>query len=103
MSKPEADSRSTLDRFFCGLSEFVFHGKLGVTDVQVVDYVSDLLTRFVRVDAAARVRNSRGRPVTELFGLLVESERRVGLAKREVNRHIGDFTLFWSGMYPEAL
>jgi hypothetical protein len=27
----------------------------------------------------------------------------MGLARREVHRHIGDFTLFWSGMYPESL
>ncbi len=27
----------------------------------------------------------------------------MGLAKREVYRHVGDFTLFWSGMYPESL
>jgi hypothetical protein len=25
------------------------------------------------------------------------------MAKREVHRHIGDFTLFWTGLYPEAL
>ena len=35
--------------------------------------------------------------------MLVEAERRVGLARREVHRHIGDFTLFWTGVYPESL
>ena len=25
------------------------------------------------------------------------------MARREVHRHIGDFTLFWTGVYPEAL
>ena len=23
--------------------------------------------------------------------------------RREVHRHVGDFTLFWAGLYPEAL
>jgi hypothetical protein len=35
--------------------------------------------------------------------MLCEAEKRIGLARREVHRHIGDFTLFWSGMYPESL
>ncbi len=36
----------TLERFFSGLSEYVFHSQLGVVDTQLVDYVSDLLVRF---------------------------------------------------------
>ena len=35
--------------------------------------------------------------------MLAEAEARVGEARREVHRHIGDFTLFWTGVYPEAL
>lgn len=100
-SNPE--ERSTLDRFFRGLSECIFHSKLGVVDVQMVDYVSDLLLRFVRLDETQRVRGPSGQPVTEVFQMLCEAERRIGLARRGVHRHIGDFTLFWSGMYPESL
>ena len=32
-----------------------------------------------------------------------QSEARVGDARREIHRHIGDFALFWAGLYPEAL
>jgi hypothetical protein len=39
----------------------------------------------------------------EVAAMVVEGEQRVGQARREVHRHIGDFTLFWSGMYPESL
>ena len=35
--------------------------------------------------------------------MLAEAEARVGDPRREVHRHIGDFTLFWTGLYPEAL
>jgi hypothetical protein len=35
--------------------------------------------------------------------MVVEGEHRIGQARREVHRHIGDFTLFWTGVYPEAL
>lgn len=94
---------TVLDRFFTGLSEHIFQTRLGVTDVQLVDYLSGLLTRFVRTDAVHQVRQGSGRPATEVVQLLSEADRRIGVAKRDVHRHIGDFTLFWSGMYPESL
>lgn len=100
---PEKSGRSAIDRFFCGLSEYIFESKLGVADVQLVDYVSDMLLRFVRVDSLHKVRRVNGRPATEVFQMLCEAEQRIGLARREIHRHIGDFTLFWSGMYPEAI
>ncbi len=97
------EAGSTLDRFFVGITEFVFHSQLGVVDTQVVDYVSHLLVRFTRLDGLQKVRRIDGRPVTEVVALVSEAEQRVGTARREVHRHIGDFTLFWSGVYPEAL
>lgn len=97
------EAGSTLDRFFVGLTEFVFHSQLGVVDTQIVDYVSQLLVRFTRLDGLQKVRRIDGRPVTEVVALVSEAENRIGVARREVHRHIGDFTLFWSGVYPEAL
>lgn len=97
------ESGSALSRFFVGLSEYVFHTQLGVVDTQLVDYVSGLLVRFTRVDVLQRVRQLDGRPATEVVTMVVEAEKRVGEARREVHRHIGDYTLFWSGVYPEAL
>ena len=103
MREDETTNRSPIERFFGGLSEYIFEAKLGVADVQLVDYVSDMLLRFVRVESLHRVRRDNGRPATEVFQMLSEAEQRIGLARREVHRHIGDFTLFWSGMYPESL
>ncbi|MDG2220669.1 MAG: hypothetical protein P8L85_04775 [Rubripirellula sp.] len=99
----EVAKRSTIERFFSGLNECIFQSKLGVVDVQLVDYLSDMMLRFVRFDSLHKVRHSDGRPATEIFQMLCEAENRIGLARREVHRHIGDFTLFWSGMYPESL
>ncbi|OYP35253.1 hypothetical protein CGZ80_12505 [Rhodopirellula sp. MGV] len=92
-----------MERFFRGVSEFIFHTKLGVVDVQLVDYVSDLLLRFVRTDTMYSLRQVDGMRTKHLLQMITEAERRIGLAKREVYRHVGDFTLFWSGMYPESL
>lgn len=94
---------STIERFFRGISEFIFHTKLGVVDVQLVDYVSDLMLRFVRVDSLYSLRQSDGMRTKHVVQMISEADRRIGIAKREVYRQVGDFTLFWSGMYPESL
>ena len=94
---------SVLARFFSGLCEYVFEGRLGLADPPLIDYLSDLMLRFARLDSVHRVRNLKGRPVLEVADMLVEAENRIGLARRDVHRHIGDVTLFWTGVYPESL
>jgi hypothetical protein len=92
-----------LARYFSGLCEHIFAGQLGVADPPLVDYLSGLMLRFARLDSVHRVRNLAGRPVVEVADMLSEAESRVGLARRDVHRHIGDVTLFWTGVYPESL
>ena len=92
-----------IDRYFAGLTEYTFQTRLGVADPPLIDYVSDLLSRFVRNDAMFRVRDTKGRPLLNVSDMLVEAQQRIGEAKREVHRHIGDFTLFWAGLYPESI
>lgn len=96
-------SNTALQRFFTGVTEYVFQTQLGVVDPPLIDYVSDMLLRFVRVDTIFRVRDVTGRPMTQVVDMLIEAEARVGAARRDVHRHIGDFTLFWAGLFPEAL
>ena len=69
----------------------------------MVDYVTDLLVRFVRNEVIYRMRDLTGRPLVQVAEMLAEAESRIGEARREVHRHIGDFTLFWVGVYPECL
>jgi hypothetical protein len=94
---------SALLRFFAGLTEHTFQTKLGVADPILTDYLSELLTRFIRNDAIHNIRNTKGRPLFEVVQMLSEAEQRVGSARRDVHRHIGDYTLFWAGLYPESL
>jgi len=103
MSVKASNPRATLDRYFAGITEAVFETQLGVADPPLVDYVADMLSRFVRVEALYRVRDLTGRPLTEVADMLEEANQRIGAARRAVHRHIGDFALFWSGVYPEAL
>lgn len=99
----DENQAGTLRRFFAGMSEYIFHSKMGVADIEMVDYLSDLLVRFTKTDAMHRIRQLNGRPATEVFSMMVEAQQRIGQAKRDIHRHIGDFTLFWTGMYPESL
>ena len=94
-----------LRRLFSGLIEQTFVADLGIGDPKLTDYVSDLLTRFVHVDGIWRLRGATGRRLEEVAEMLTEAdaEGRTVDSTREMHRHIGDFTLFWSGTYPEAL
>jgi len=92
-----------VQRYFAGIAEHIFAGQLGVVDPPLIDYISDLLVRFVRSDAVHRIRGTSGRPLMSVTEMEAEATRRLGDARRELHRHIGDFTLFWAGIYPEAL
>ena len=92
-----------LQRYFAGLTEQAFQTRLGLADPPLLEYISDLLVRFVQCDTIYRVRNLTGNRLFEVADMLAEAEARIGESKREVHRHIGDFTLFWSGVFPEAL
>ncbi len=96
-------SQIPLHRFFAGLAEYTFQTRLGIADPPLVEYIASLLTRFVHCDAIYKVRNPAGRRLEEVAEMLIEAEARIGDPRREVHRHIGDFTLFWTGVYPEAL
>ncbi|HEV3238360.1 MAG TPA: hypothetical protein VGZ25_15320 [Gemmataceae bacterium] len=94
-----------LRRLFAGITEHTFISQLGVGDPQLIDYLSALLSRFIHMDAVNRLRNSSGKRLEEVAEMLLEAETlpAEGRTRREYHRHIGDFTLFWTGVYPEAL
>jgi hypothetical protein len=78
---------------------------LGVGDPQLTDYLADLLTRFVHVDHIGMLRSAQGKPLTEVADMMAEAQLkgRTTDSMREIHRHIGDVTLFWTGAYPEGL
>lgn len=93
---------SDIDRFFRGLTEYAFHARLGVIDPLLIDYIALLLVRFLRHDAAvlSPVGETRETDVASLFVVAREHAPEEALLEY---RHIGDYTLFWSGLYPEAV
>jgi hypothetical protein len=104
MSTP-VPARHPLRQLFAALTEHAFIESLGLADPKLIDYLTELLIRFVHVDAIWRLRSIQGKRLEEVAEMLVEaeSERRSVGSTREIHRHIGDFTLFWAGAYPEVL
>jgi hypothetical protein len=80
----------------------------GITDQELTSYVGDLLTEFSAADRLYRLRDADGRPVRALREMVVAADPVFGNAssfdeEREVRRHIGDYALFATGMYPETM
>ncbi len=92
-----------LKNFFAGLLENTFHAEMGLADPLLVDYLTDLLLRFLRHETIFKLRDLQGHRLEEVAGMLIEAEQSLPRPRREIHRHIGDFTLFWTGVYPEAL
>lgn len=94
-----------LRRMFAGVTEQTFQARFGVADPQLIDYLSALLSRFVHSDAIHALRKSNGERLEYVADMMFEVSHLPpeGRTAREVHRHIGDFTLFWTGVFPEAL
>jgi hypothetical protein len=94
-----------LRRLFAGLTEHAFIVTLGVADPALIDYLSGLLSRFIHMDAIYRLRDAAGKQLQEVVAMVIQAEAMPpeGRTRREFHRHIGDFALFWTGVYPEAL
>jgi hypothetical protein len=78
----------------------------GISDPELTTYVGDLLTEFTASENLY-LRDAEGRPLTALQAMIDASDPVFGGAasfdeEREVRRHIGDYALFATGMYPET-
>ena len=97
-----------LQQLFIELVGRHYAEEIGVRDPQIVNYVAHLMAEFCDVEELFRVRNTEGRPLTDVGEMLVESNPVFGPApsfdrERQVRKHIGDYTLFFTGMFPESI
>jgi len=74
-------------------------------DPRVASYVAGILVDFVHVDNLYRIRDTKGKRLEDVGEMLVESNPALAARsfdrEREVRKHIGDYTLFLSGLFPE--
>ena len=96
-----------LQRFFKEVVERNY-GDVGVRSAEVHDYVANLLTEFCEAETLYKIKNADGRPLCDVGEMLVESNPVFGPApsfdrERQVRKHIGDYSLFFTGMFPQGL
>jgi len=100
-------SKHPLRRLFTGLVEHAFCTEVGMCDPVLTEYVSDLLVSFTHIDRLHAIRYASGKRLEQVAAMLaVASEEQPATSverDRVMYRHIGDYTLFWAGVYPEQL
>lgn len=78
-----------------------------VAEPDVEDYMARLMLTFLHTDRIFAIRDKSGRRLASVAEMVAEGDIRLNAdsfeREREVHKHIGDFILFWSGIYPEFL
>ena len=97
-----------LQQFFLQLVSENFYSSIGLRDPQLSQYVAAMLTEFTEVERLYQIRNAAGRRLDDVGEMLLEADPVFGEAlsfdrERAVRKHIGDYTLFFTGMFPEAI
>lgn len=101
------DRSSVLSSLFGELVERHFHKSPPVDSRELKNYVTGLLVDFARTENVYRVRDAHGRRLEDVGEMMIQSnpilEAPSFEQEREVRQHIGDFTLFFTGMFPESI
>ena len=97
-----------LQQLFLELVGRHYAEEIGIRDPQVVNYVAQLLSEFCDAEQLLKIRNATGKPLNDVGEMLIESDPVYGPApsfdhERQVRKHIGDYTLFYAGMFPESI
>lgn len=97
-----------LHQLFLELVSRHFSDDVSVRDSAVSQYVARMLTDFCDATNLLKIRNVSGRPLHDVGEMLMEADPVFGPApsfdrEREVRKHIGDYTLFFTGMFPESI
>jgi hypothetical protein len=101
----EISAKHPLRKLFAELIHKHLVGAARLDDPQIAGYVADLLVTFTHANNLYRIRDARGRRLEEVSEMLIASnpllEGRSFDYEREVRKHIGDYTLFLTGLFPE--
>ena len=78
-----------------------------VQDQQLAQYIAGLLVDFTHAENLYRIRNSQGKRLEDVGEMLLASNPLLDapsfIYEREVRKHIGDYTLFIAGLFPEHI
>jgi hypothetical protein len=98
----------SLELLFGELIHYHFDHDVGLRDSAVQDYVVSVLADFCEAEQMFKIRNANDRPLDDVGEMLLEADPVYGPApsfdrERQVRKHIGDYTLFLAGMFPESI
>jgi hypothetical protein len=97
-----------LQELFTELVHDHFDHDIGIRDTEVQDYIANVLSEFCEVEQLYKVCNAEGRRLDDVGEMLLETDPIYGPApsfdrERQVRKHVGDYILFLSGMFPESI
>src|SRR6516164_8289389 len=97
-----------LQQLFTELIDRHFDRDIGLRDPEVKDYVVNVLEEFCDCRQLFKICDAGGRPLHDVGEMLLEADPIYGPApsfdrERQVRKHIGDYILFFSGMFPESI
>ncbi len=97
-----------LRAFFQETVQEHFQQELGLRDPEMQCYIANMLIEFCGSDQLHKIRDASGRPLHDVGEMLLQSDPVFGPApsfdrERQVRKHIGDYTLFFMGLFPESV
>ncbi|HEV2114201.1 MAG TPA: hypothetical protein VGR50_08620 [Terriglobales bacterium] len=98
-----------LHRFFEELvSRNYSSASVGLRDEELCEYVANMLCEFCDAEQLFKLHNGAGRPLNDVGEMLLEADPVYGECpsfdrERQVRKHIGDYTLFFTGLFPESI
>jgi hypothetical protein len=102
-----ASGERSLRSIFAELVWRRFFEGVHLEEPQVATYVAALLADFTRMENLYRIRNAHGQQLQDVGEMLIESNPLLEAAsfdrEREVRKHVGDYTLFMTGFFPEGV
>jgi hypothetical protein len=79
-------------------------GQLNLRDRDTIQYITNLLTDFIHMENMYRIKDEAGQRVQYLFDILTQASSEMSPElRRNYYKHVGDFTLFNLGLFPESL
>ncbi len=81
---------------------------VAANDAESVEvYLTDLLVEFLHTDSIFAIKDQSGKPLRSVIEMMGEGDVRLTAnsfdREREVHKHIGDYIMFWGGIYPDFL
>ena len=96
-----------LRQFFADMVWRHFYEDVQLSEPRLAAYVSELLVSFTHVDNLFSICDARGRHLDDVAEMLIESNPLLEASsfdrERQVRKHIGDYTLFMTGIFPESV